>query len=224
MSDDSTNISALLVCWFEQGDERALRCAYQELANRLIVTPEAVKVLGPAAADEVRQDVLSRLLDRTNGKLRTAQFPIAYAISAWRRVLVSSIRKWGPRSSKEDDVRLHISSLMERDDHAAVEVRLDAARAISIAADLSGSGRLAILLTSRPDRITDADWRDLIRSLPPPPPPKPRVALDREEASLLLYPPQGPEDAKQHNQRLNSFDKAFKRAVTRIREIMEVEP
>lgn len=221
---ETVNLVELLERWFGQGDEVAHRRVYEKLSDQLVATPEAVKVLGQSAADEIRQDVLFRLLDRASGKLRGARSPVAYAKTAWRNNLTSAIRKWGPRKARTGEVRQHVSALAERDDHAVVEHRVDAARAVEIACTLSGKGRLAVLLTSRPDRITDEDWRALVASLPPPPPPRPRAALDRDEASRLLFPPSGPEIAKQRNQRLNSFDRAFKRALVQIRKAMEEYP
>lgn len=224
MSNHTTDITALLERWFVQGDEAALRHAYQELSDRLVATPEALKVLGGGAIDEIRQDVLIRMLDQEHGSLRDVQYPIAYIKIAWRRELVSALRKWGLRHAKEGDVSHYTDNLLEHAAQMRVDDQIDATRAIEIASRLTSRGRLAVLLTTRPDRITDADWESLVESLPPPPPPRPREALDREEASLLLYPPEGEEDAKQRHQRLNSFDKAFTRAVAKIRELMEVDP
>ena len=45
----------------------------------LYAPPEAVAALGAAAVDEIRQDVLLRLLDSAEGKLRGARSPIAYS-------------------------------------------------------------------------------------------------------------------------------------------------
>jgi DNA-directed RNA polymerase specialized sigma24 family protein len=220
---EKTSISILLEQWFDHGDEIAYRRAYQTLADRMFPTPEAVKVLGRDAADEIRQDVLAFLLDRAGGKLRGAHAPVAYAKTAWRRALVSAMRKWGPRPARVAEVRQHVLGLAQRDDHAEIEVAIDAARAVVIADGLSGKGRLAVMLTTRPGRLSDEDWRKLVASLPPPPPPRPREALDRDEASRLLYPPAGPEDARRRYQRLNSFDKTFKRAVEKIRKTLEDE-
>ncbi len=223
MSDNTTNLLVLLADWFERGDESAYERAYRELAGCLFATPEVVKALSRAVTDEVRQDVLTQLLDKTTGDLRDVQAPVAYARTVWRRALVSVLRKWGPRPAREDEVRRHVSALVDRDDCAAMEARLDASRAIDIAATLGCKGRLAILLTTRPDRIADEDWLELVASLPPPPPQRPIEPLDREDASMLLYPPHGPEDSKRRNQRLNSFDKSYTRAAEQIRKILDVK-
>lgn len=218
---DTTKIAALLVRWFGTGDEGAFRRAYEELGEQMVAPPEVLAVLGRAFTDEIRQDVLIHLLDRTDGKLRGVQAPAAYAKVAWRRALASTLRKWGPRNARASEVRRYVSSLAEGEVLVEIEERIDAARAIAIAERLSRPGRLAVLLTSRPDRIANEDWRSLVASLPPPPPPPPQVALDRDEASRLLYPPQDPESAKMRHQRLNSFDKAYKRALAQIRQALE---
>ena len=98
---------------------------------------------------------------------------------------------------------------------------MDAERALAIAGSLTGKGRLAVLLLVRPDRIAEEDWQRLIEDLPPPPPERPDEPVDKETASRWLYPPRGPETAAQRRQRLNSFDKAWKRAIARIREQLE---
>jgi hypothetical protein len=94
MSDAAT-VNELLTRWFLFGDELAHRRAYEHLAGRLYAPPEVVAVLGNGAVDEIRQDVLSRLLDRQSGKLRDVSAPVADARAEWQRDLVTAIRKWG---------------------------------------------------------------------------------------------------------------------------------
>lgn len=223
MSDAAT-VNELLTRWFSSGDELAHRRAYEHLADRLYAPPEAVAVLGNGAVDEIKQDVLSRLLDRQSGKLRYASAPVAYARAAWRRDLATAIRKWGPRLSRDSEVGDHLRQMEPRPFAEEVEARIDAGRAVRIAGSLTGKGRLAVLLTTRPDLISDDEWSALVETLPPPPPPRPHAALDREDASRLLYPPQGPETTAQHHQRLNSFDKTYKRALASLRAALQVDP
>lgn len=222
MSDPT--VYELLTRWFASGDELAYRRAYGHLADLLYAPPEAVQVLGNGAVDEIRQDVLSRLLERRSGKLRDASAPVAYARAAWRRDLVTAIRKWGPRLPRESEVEDHLRQMEPRPAAEAVEARIDADRAVRIAESLSGKGRLAVLLTTRPDRISEDEWSALVATLPPPPPPRPHAALDREAASRLLYPPQGLETALQRYQRLNSFDKTYNRAIESLRAALGVDP
>lgn len=222
MSDDAT-VAELLARWFGSGDELALRRAFELLSTRLYAPPEIVEVLDSGAVDEIRQDVLARLLDRDNGKLREAHAPVAYARTVWRRDLATELRKWGPRSSRKSDVREHMNQIAPIPAVERVEAGLDVDRALWIAERLSGKGRLAVLLTTRPDRISDDEWAVLVADLPPPPPARPQFALEREEASLLLYPPSTPETAVQRYQRHNSFDKTYKRAIAAIRAALEVD-
>lgn len=223
MSDAAT-VNELLTRWFSSGDELAHRRAYEHLADLLYAPREAVEVLGNGAVDEIRQDVLSRLLDRQSGKLRDASAPFAYARAAWRRDLATALRKWGPRLPRESEVEDHLRQIAPRSVAEEVEARIDADRAVRIAESLPGKGRLAVLLTTRPDRIPDDEWLALVATLPPPPPTRPHAALDRETASRLLFPPLGPETPARHYQRLNSFDKAYKRAIASIQAALQVDP
>lgn len=222
MTDDAT-VSELLARWFGSGDQLALRRAYEHLADRLYAPREAVEVLGNGPVDEIRQDVLSRLLDRETGKLRAAPAPVALARTAWRNDLATALRKWGPRLSRDCEVGEHARQVAPGPAAEGVEVRIDAARAVRIAESLSGKGRLAVLLTTRPDRISDEEWAALVADFPPPPPARPQIAVEREEASLLLYPPSAPETTTQRYQRLNNFDKTYKRAITAIRDGLKVD-
>jgi hypothetical protein len=222
MSD--ATINELLTRWFAYGDELSYRRAYEHLVDLLYASREAVEVLGNGAVDEIRQDVLSRLLDRQSGKLRDASAPVAYARVAWRRDLATALRKWGPRLPREAEVEDHLRQIASRPVAEEVEARIDADRAVRVAESLPGKGRLAVLLTSRPDRIPDDEWSAFVATLPPPPPPRPHAALEREAASRLLFPPQGPETTAQRYQRLNSFDKAYKRAIASIRAALQVDP
>lgn len=222
MPHDPT-FAELLARWFASGDELALRRAYEELAKRLYAPREVVEVLGSGAVDEIRQDVLSRLLDRETGKLRDAQAPVAYARTAWRHDLDTALRKWGPRVTRDSEVREHVRQVAPGPAAEGVEVRIDAERAVRIAESLPGKGRLAVLLTTRPDRISDEEWAAVVADLPPPPPARPQIPLEREEASLLLYPPSAPETTTQRYQRLNSFDKTYKRAIAAIRDALKVD-
>ena len=221
LSDDS-NIAALLARWFSSGDELAHRRAYEGLARCLRARREVLDVLSADEIDEIRQDVLSRLLDRDSGKLRDAQSPEAYAKTVFRNALTTALRKWGPRGARSSEVAAHIEQRETASPSEEAERRLDVERAVRIAESLPGKGRLAVLLTSCPDKISDRDWADVVVGWPPPPPERPSAALEREEASLLLYPPTSqPETTVQRYQRLNSFDKAYKRAIQLIRAALE---
>lgn len=220
---DSDIIADLLRRWFEGGDDLAHRRAFTMLQADLHAPREVLDVLGSGAVEELRQDLLVRLLDRQAGRLRDRDTPRAYARTAWRNELTSALRKWGPRLTRDAEVREHIQQAAPTSHGEEVAVRLDAERALHIAEQLDGKGRLAILLTTRPDRISDADWDELAAHLPPPPPPRPTVPLGREEASLLLYPPAAGETTTERYQRLNSFDKAFKRAIAVVRQALGVQ-
>lgn len=210
-----------LTRWFQTGDQLAHRRAYEDLVKRLFAPREVVHALGGGAVDDVRQDVLAKLLARDSSGLRDALSPAGFALKAWRNALSTELRKWGPRTKRADEVGAHLRQVTARYDVEGVERQIDAGRAIEIAESLGGKGRLAVLLTTRPDRISDTDWRALVADLPPPPPVRPSTAIEREEASMLLYPPGEREATAARNQRLNSFDKTYKRATAAIRAALE---
>ncbi len=220
---NDTALKEDLARWFRSGDERAHRRAYEDLRRRLRPPREVVKALGNGAVDEVRQEVLAKLLAPDRGKLRDATSPVGLALKAWQNDLRTELRKWGRRATPSPEVVGHFRQAVERPGAEAVEVRMDAKRAVEVAAELEGKGRLAVLLTTHPDRIADSDWAALAASLPPPPPTRPRTAMDRDEASKLLYPPRAPETNAARYQRLNSFDKVYRRAIASIRKRLGVD-
>ena len=221
---EKSNIVEDLARWFESGDELAHRRAYEYLKSRLVAEHHFIRVLSGPAVDEIRHEALIHLLDLEPGRLAGVKTPVRYAKVTFERMLVDAMRKWGPRGKRTEEVHQHITTHAWRDDVAEAEARMDADRALEVAASLPGKGRLAILLRTRPERITDKDWQDLVASLPPPPPDRPQEALSREEASRLLYPPDDPESKVARYQRINSFDKAFSRAAAKIREALKVTP
>lgn len=204
--------------WFGSGDETALADAVAILQRRMWAPPAALRTLGEQAIDDLRSELIWRLLRADGGALRGKPHPGAYARAAWRNALAGELRKWGPRSQKAPDVRRHIEvvSAVPGDPTRS----LDAERAIELAGQLQGKGRLALLLTTRPDALPQKDWADLVASLPPPPPRRPDRPLDREEASLLLFPPDGEEDPAVRRRRKNNFDRTYSRAIDRLRQLL----
>lgn len=213
---DPLDLKQRLDRWFGHGDEEDLGAAVRVLSALMAPTGAVVRVIGEPAVDELRQEVIARLLARDGGRLREALVPAAYARRAWQNALHDALRRWIPRQATLREVARDAVQDVPVEQEA--DRRLDAERAIEIAASLEGKGRLAVLLVTRPDRISEAEWGELVRELPPPPPARPTVALDREEAATILFPsPDGRADARQQ---ANSFDKAFRRAIERIRTAM----
>lgn len=222
MADDVT-LPELLARWFGTGDQSAYGRAFEWLAAVLQPPREVIDGLGSGEIDEIRQDVLARLLDRANGNLCDAQSPLAYARTVFRRDLTNALTKWDARGAREIEVSNHLHRLAPTPEVDRVDARLDAEAALDVASRLEGKGRLAVLLTTRPSLIQEDEWAELVKDHPPPRPKRPRTPLDREEASLLLYRPRGPETTKQRYQRLNSFDTTFKRATKAIHRALEVD-
>lgn len=217
------DIARFLERWFSTGDQVALTRAYQALWGRLWAPSDARRALGEQALDEVRQDVLAHLLDRESGALRGKNHPIAYAKNTWRNALTDMLRKWGPREERASEVARHMAQQAPFESGERNQRRLDGQRALEIAASLEGKGRSAVLLTTRPQLLSAEEWASLVSHLPPPPPPPPVRPLEKNEAAELLYPPVPNETVKQRYQRRNTFAKAYKNALARIRVALEDE-
>jgi hypothetical protein len=209
--------------WFEHGKESDYNIIYRELTHRFFINQDIRQALGDAVVQEVRQEVLMKLLDRDARRLWGKREPLAYAWVVWRRSLTDILRVWRKHQEKNELIQQYVSAALECGERAPAETNLDAERAIKIAADLKSTGRVAVLLTVRPDHITADDWQELSARHPPPPPLRPSAPLDREDACDLIYPPQEGESAEQRYQRLNNFDQSYKRALKKIRSAMESE-
>jgi len=221
MLTPAEQIASDLEGWVLNQDELALARVQAALVAAMYAPAPAIDALGLQAVEDVRGEVVAKLLSISATKLRSADNPLAYARRAWRNALTSELRKWGPRQRRENEVRQHEQLHHSEPSHRRAEVHMDAQRALAVAGSLTGKGRLAVLLLVRPDRIAEEDWQRLVEDLPPPPPERPDEPVDKETASRWLYPPRGPETAAERRQRLNSFDKAWKRAIARIREQLE---
>lgn len=204
--------------WFKKSDGDALREVVGALQGHLFAPASVVAVLGSGAIDDLRSELIWRLLRRDGGALEGKPHPVAYSKAAWRNTLAGELRKWGPRSDKAPDVRRYLELTTSAGPGPARA--LDAERAIDRAQQLPLKGRLAVLLTTRPAAIIDGDWDALVSSLPPPPPRRPTAPLDRDAASLLLFPPRVPEDATARRRRKNNFDQTYSRAIDRLRKLL----
>ena len=119
--EEMNDVAGLLVRWFERGDELAHRRAYELLSRALYATHEALEVLGSGAAEDIRADVLQRLLNRDDGKLRNVASPVAYTRTAWQNALLSQLRKWGPRRSRGDEVADYLTQIAPRTELETIE-------------------------------------------------------------------------------------------------------
>ena len=214
------DIKAWVDRWFQDGDTPSLELAYGHLLHNLSPPPSAIAAIGIAELDEIRQEVLIKLLDRTAGKLHTADKPLAYARKAFHRAIISRLRTWSSRRDKMSEIHQNQQAWRAAPSHEEVDRLLDLGRALAQVENLEGKGRLALLLTIRPDRLTDEAWQEVTAMLPPPPPPKPVVPISREKASRLLFPPLEEETAAQERQRLNSFDRCVTRAHEKLRRLV----
>lgn len=203
--------------WFEHSDEVAGQRAFQALQVRLVAPPELLRVLGSDDFDELRQDVLTKLLTEPPDGFRRARNPIAYARRALRNRALDRLR----RRSTRTDARslLAASATSDGTEASVVQRQLDAGQALRLAQKLSFVTRMAVLLTTRPACISAGDWSTL-SAMHTPPPVRPTHALDREQASRLLYPAAVDETPAERTSRRNRFDQALRRGTNQLREAM----
>jgi len=215
-----TQLKRLLDLWFEQGDDVALEGAFRSLWHFLRLPLGFRRALGDSEADDVRQEVLMRLLDARHGMLRGVDAPSAYAWAALRREALSRVRVEQRRdtisSRRPLDAPPGAASVVEVE--ARLVRRLDALRAV--VDDLDDERRMAVLLTVAPEHLSDRDWMTIVARHPPPPPARPTAPLDRAAAGLLLYGPTPDEPSERLEER---FRKLLERACRQVLDAIEEE-
>jgi DNA-directed RNA polymerase specialized sigma24 family protein len=213
-----TELKKLLARWFDRGDEVALNGAFQGLWHFLQLPLGFRRALGDSEADDVRQEVLTRLLDARRGMLRGVDAPSAYAWAALRREAQSRVRVGQRRdtisSRRPLDAPPGAAGVV--DVEAWLVRRLDALRAV--ADDLDDERRMAVLLTVAPEHLSDRDWMTIVARHPPPSPARPTVPLDRAAAGLLLY---GPTPSEPSERREERFRKLLERACRQVLDAIE---
>ncbi|HTN86992.1 MAG TPA: hypothetical protein VL242_25010 [Sorangium sp.] len=205
----------LLARWFEAGDEAALEVAFTFLWHLARPPGGLRRALGDADADDLRQDVLTRLLDRRSGGLKDADAPAAYTLAAFRNEARSRLRATRRREALAAGRKVDIVQSSAGGHHAEPELdlarQLDAAR--TVVAQLDAERRRAVLLTVAPTHLSDSDWQVIEARHPPPPPARPTHPLDRTAASLLLY---GPVPGETDAAREERFRKLLERACRQV--------
>ncbi|WP_438040184.1 hypothetical protein [Sorangium sp. So ce128] len=208
-------LKELLARWFEAGDQAALEAAFTFLWHLARPPGGLRRALGDVDADDLRQEVLTRLLDRRSGGLRDADAPAAYTLAAFRNEARSRLRVARRREALAAGRKLEMMPGAAGICHAEPELGLarqvDAAR--TVVAQLDGERRRAVLLTVAPTRLSDSDWQVIAARHPPPPPPRPTHPLDRTAASLLLY---GPVPGETDAAREERFRKLLERACRQV--------
>jgi DNA-directed RNA polymerase specialized sigma24 family protein len=202
--------------WLAHGDQLAATRATDALSGALWADRFSAALLGLNTIDEVRQEVLTKLLDRDVGLLQGKARPVAYARRAWKNAIKDRVRSLRRRTAREPILRASLEVSIAPDDAGRLHDFQAAMREVEC---LPLKRRLAVLLVARPGAIDEAAWATVVKAHPPPPPAIPRVALERRDAAVLLYPRQPGEDAATHRARAgDAFDKALKRAIADIRE------
>ncbi len=219
--DDRNDLRADLDAWFDAGDELAVSRARDSLASVMTPGLRLLRVLSRDELDEIRQDVLSRLLARDHGALKSdVTAPLGYAKRAWTHACTDALRKWGPRLAREDEVRAHIKPWVERPDEV-VQRHVDTERAIAAMGALTPRQRVALLLLTRPTSITEADWSQALAEVPPPRPTIPAAPTERVGAAMILFGSAG-HQLEDSRRRQTSFDKLVQRAVIALRDALGI--
>jgi hypothetical protein len=95
-------------------------------------------------------------------------------------------------------------------------LQLDAGHVAKYLGALEFEERMAVLLTSCPDRIRTEDWLRLV----PAGGRRPVVALEPGEASRLLWPPEAGEDSEARRRRVHQLRERRRRALARLLELV----
>jgi len=204
--------------WFEDGDRRAGKRAYLALQHRLAAPAELLRVLGHDEFDELRQELLTNLLTEPPPGFRQTSKPEAYARKALRNRALDRLRRKATRASTQGALATApAGDRIPPERH--VERGIDASRALQLAQALPFVTRMAILLTTRPACISAVDWVTL-SARHASPLERPDHALDRDQASLLLYPAASDESPAERATRRNRFDQALRRGTNQLRQAM----
>ncbi|MDP2312861.1 MAG: sigma factor [Pseudomonadota bacterium] len=209
-------LAADLQLWYDEGDRDAGTRLVAVLFPRVTLPSSFSRALSEQVAQEIEQEALVRVLDRGRRVLMDADDPLAYTATVARNLARDALRRQRRREALA-------SADLHAVDHAASEPPdggslLDADRAISLLGALGEDARLAVLLLHAPDRLSAADREVLsVRStgarLPSLDGP-----LDRDIASLLLWPPTLPETRPARRLRLERMRKVLERAYARLAE------
>ncbi|REG30843.1 hypothetical protein ATI61_106313 [Archangium gephyra] len=179
--------------WHRHGDEQALQEGLPWLERWLLLPPDIVRVLGQEAAEEIRAQVIEKLLLEKQSALFKAEQPRAFARATLKHRLLDALR----RQARMPDV--HEPGVAE--DLAAetlahsvpdVVTRLHEAqlwqRLVQAVGSLRLEERVALLLLHAPDRLLEEDWRELEGRHRPPRPFRPADAISRDDIAALLFP------------------------------------
>ena len=199
--------------------EVAARGAISRIEPLLHLSHRVVAAIGEQAAEDVRQETYRKLMSPERKVLSTV--PPAATIQYIRKLLLNraldALRATSRRKQVEelpgDD---QLSGLLDAAHQIDVEATLEREREMARLSDrvstLEVEDRVGLLLTMCPDRIKPTDWKTLFGQRRPAIEP-PENPLDDDHASLLLWPPSGPETRDARARRMDRFRKRRARAL-----------
>lgn len=199
-------------------NEASRERVYVFLWQRLSAPRWAQNALGEAVSEEIKQDCLRRLLVPPHRGFVTSARPLVYAQIAFENALKSALAKWRRRNDKRDFVENHFVAEQEErlpTEHA-LNVRLDAEKALAYLGQLTPRQRVAVLLLHAPQGISEQDWTSVVGATE-----KPTERQNDDSASKILFPPEQSETTTQRYQRLNSFRRLRTRGYECLRRAIE---
>jgi DNA-directed RNA polymerase specialized sigma24 family protein len=203
--------------WYVSGDKKAGTRLVEQLAGYVALPPSFGRALSEAAAEEVEQEALIRLVDRERRVLDGRDDPFAYAATVSRNLARDELRRQRRRGELADARESMHEPQVPSHEGTAPEFAIDAERALALLDDLGEDSRFAVFLVHAPDRMPEEDWVILTGRQPSSGnPPRPDRPLDRDEASRWLWPPPNLETRMARRQRLERIRKVLERAYSKL--------
>ncbi|MBN8227030.1 hypothetical protein JYK02_05840 [Corallococcus macrosporus] len=205
--------------WRQTGDAEALQEGLAWLERWMPLVPAIVKALGLLEAEEVRAEVIEKLLLGDKPPLLVAAQPRALARRSLHNAFIVALRNQRrqlgvqvPGQAQVVAEHTHGSSAPKPDELLDEKRLLD--RVVRAMETLRLEERAALLLLHAPDRLTEEDWRTVAERHPPPVPLRPGDVLEREDIAALLFP--GTPEATAYER----VGKQLQRAYTKLRRVL----
>ncbi|MES2639722.1 MAG: sigma factor [Myxococcota bacterium] len=207
--------------WYHHGDRHAGARLVEALSPRVALPASFARALSEQVAQEIEQEALVRVLDRERRVLHGADDPLAYATAVARNLARDALRSQRRRDPRALEPAA-IEELQTPPEAPEGGTMVDADRAIALLDGLGEDARLAVLLVHAPDRLSTSDQRALETRSAGTPLPALDKPLDRDKASLLIWPPMPPETRPARRLRLERMRKVLERAYARLAEALGV--
>lgn len=179
--------------WHRSGDAQALQEGLRWLERWLPLHPAVVRALGVEAAEDVRAQVIERLLLGKPPPLLMARQPRALALRSLQNGIIDALRRKRRQldalpPGRAQEVAEHTHGGAAPD----VDTLLDQDRqlrwVVSAMSALRLEERAALLLRYAPGRLEEEDWLTIAARHQPPGPLRPEDVLSLQDVAVLLFP------------------------------------